>query len=182
MDSLRKALFEDPLAVYVLLGVAELVVVAVYYQQRTLRRIASVFVCPILAVGVFAIATLVVTDREQITAAMHEIAQDVQAGSFDKAAAYLDEDLTGHYGGKAEAAERGRKMLKAWKIRSVRFKKPHLEVDAPRADLRVTTAVELDTPAGLTRTAMAWEIAWIKRDQGWRIRNVSRPQQGLGMR
>ena len=182
MDNLREALFEDPRYVYGFLAVAELAVVALCYRQRTWRRIAAMLVCPILAVGVFAMEKLVVTDREQITAAMHEIARDVQAGSFDKAAAYLDEDLTGDYGGKAEAAEHGRKMLKAWKIRSVRFMKPRIEIDAPRADLRVTTVVELDTPAGPTRTAMAWDIAWTKRDQGWRIRNVSRPQQGLGMR
>lgn len=182
MDSLRQTFFEDPLTVYVFLAVAELAVVALCYRQPMRRRVAAMLVCPILAVGVFAMEKLVVTDREQITAAMHEIAQDIQAGSFEKAAAYLDEDLTGHYGDKAKAAEHGRRMLKAWKIRTVRFMKPRLEVDALRADLRVTTVVELDTPAGLTRTAMAWNIAWIKRDHGWRIHEVSRPRQGLDLR
>ena len=182
MESLRQAFFEDPLYVYVFLAVAELVVVALCYQQRTSRRIAAMLVCPVLAVVVFAVAALVVTDREQITAAMHEIAQDIQAGSFEKAAEYLDDELTGHYGDKAKAAEHGREMIKTWKIRSVRFLKPHLEIDAPRADLRVTTIVELDTPAGLTRLGMKWDIAWIKRDYGWRIREVSRPEQGVDLR
>ncbi len=182
MESVRHALFEDPLYVYVTLGFVELALAAVWHARRGRWRGAALLVPPVLAAGVFLVERLVVTDREQIHLAMREIASWVEAGDFEKAAPYLDEEFSGPYGPKAAAVRYGSEMIARFKITSLRWLDPALEIRGDRAALRVTSVLEFaGGPLGRGRSVLTWTMQWIKRAEGWRIHRVERPEPGLGL-
>lgn len=181
MESLRHALFEDPTYVYVSLGLAELALAAVWHSRRGARWLAALLVPIVLAAGVFVTERLVVTDREQIFAAMKEIADGIADRDFAAVAGWIDEDLTGYYAGKAQAVAAGRRAAERYDVRSVGYLNPRLAIDGGRARLRVTTVVSLRAAGDASRTVLTWDIRWVKREQGWRIREVGRPKLGADL-
>ena len=103
METIKTVLFEDPTSLYVLLGVVELVLLAMWIKRRTRAWAVRLAIPTAVAVAIFGLSALVVTDREYITRAMHEIAADCGAGSVEAAGKYLDAaaivDLPDPYGG-----------------------------------------------------------------------------------
>jgi len=179
MESLRRALFEDPLYVYVSLAFVELALVGIWHARRTGRRLAYLAVPVVLAVAVFAMERLVVTDREQILQAMQDIAGHIEAGSFDPVAEHIDEQLTGAYGDKGQVVQAGRRILTLYDIKSLRYLNPRVDVAGDQAVLRVTTVIVFQRQAAGGRTAMSWRLRWIKRSGGWRILEVDRARSGV---
>lgn len=181
MESIERALFEDPLYVYVSLAFVELALVGMWHARRSRGWLASLAVPVVLAVAVFATEKLVVTDREQIHRAMAEIADHVEAGSFERVAEYLDEDLAGAYGDKDQAVQAGRTALKVYRIQSLRYLNLRVEVDGHQASVRVTTVIEFQGRAAGGRDVLRWQLGWVKRPEGWRILEVARPERGIDL-
>jgi len=193
MDKITTALFEDPLYVYISLAIAELVVAAIWYERRTRRTAASLAAPLVLAGAVFALETLVVTDREEIIAALQLIAREAetdegQAMPMDAARRYLDEqvrvDLADGYGGRnltrQQAIGAGRSVARELAIRRVKLLKLTVEVDNGRAKAHFTTIITfVASELGQSRTSLIWDVHWLRRDAGWRIIRVEEPRTGL---
>ena len=193
MESLRQTFFEDPLYVYIGLAIVELAIAAVWHERRS-RRLAGLLAAPlVLAAGVFALEALVVTDREQLTAALKQIARAActsggNAPNVPTVAIHLDEkvrvDLPAEYGGmrltKEQAIAAGQTVAERFTIKSVKFTKIEIEVTNARAETRVVTILRFGgTEIGEQRTSLIWNIHWAKREGGWRILRVDTPSFGL---
>jgi len=193
MESLKTALFEAPLYIYLSLVVAEFVLAAIWYERRS-RRLAAWLAAPILLAGmVFGLEALVVTDREQITASLREIAEEVQAGDgsdlrLDTAQCCLDAnvrvDLGSGHGGmdltKSQALEAGRRVIREYGVTHVGFVNLHVDVEDSQAAAHFTTIVTFRSREfGETRTSLIWDVHWTRRDAGWRITRVEKPRRGL---
>jgi hypothetical protein len=190
MDLIRRNLFESPLYVYFALGIAELAIAAVWHERRS-RRLKLALLGPVAAAGVvFAVAWLVVTDRERIIAASEEIVRGVEAGSVEPIERYLDERFGGFFVSKEVAVAEARRAIERYAPRSVGLRDVEVTVDGRRADMTATTRVELaasdldgsPAPRGNDASALAfavsidWTLEWVKVRAGgrdvWRIRRA----------
>lgn len=193
MESIEIALFENPLYLYISLAIAELVLTAIWYERRTRRWAVSLAIPILLAAGIFALETLVVTDREQITTALKEIAAEMQnlprsPVKLPVTERHLDEtvrvDLGGGFGGmnmtRDQSLQAGRKILEQFDIESVKFLRLGVKIDGGQAHTHFNTVITFDTPQwDRQHTSLIWNIHWKKRDGCWRIVRIEKPQRGL---
>lgn len=188
MERLKTTFFEDPTVVYAILAFVELLLAAVWFSRRD-GRSALRLLYPLLAgLLVFAVARLVVTDREYLTAAMHEIAADCAAGRVDAAGRYLDAqaqvDLPPPYGGtnlnREQALAVGRKAIKALGVDDVRFTKLTVNVENDAAVVHAATLIRFrKAPGEGGNTSLIWDLEWVERPDGWRIVRVKSPRFGI---
>lgn len=179
---MKTLFFEDPFWLYGLLVLVEGVLLVIWRRQRTQRSALRLLVPPALAALIFAVATLVVTDRERITAAAHEIAKDVTAGQTTVLEKYLDKDfhmtLNGKPLGKAGTLERARKAMSKSRITKVEIKRLQIEVSGGTATLRMITAIRVEGGGFRGGVPLVWNLRWIKRGRSWRILESSQPRIG----
>jgi len=177
MDAIRGMLFENPLYVYILLGIAEAVLGYLYVQRRD-RRYRFALLAPVLLAGaVFLVEQLVVTDRERIIAASREIARDLEAGRLDALQRRLDDGFAGYYRSKDHALAEAQQAIERYALKVVQLRNFDVTVHEGAATMLVTTVVEAgrgDLPG--RRIPLNWTIRWVRRpaDDGnaWRIREA----------
>lgn len=175
MESLRRAFFEDPLYAYIALAFAELVLAAIWHETRNRKWLAALAGPVVLAVAVWAVATLVVTDREQILEATHRIAREAEAGSVAAAEEFLDDGYRGYGLNKAGVLGVGRGFLAAYRVQRVGFTRLEVTVNGDEAALHAGTIITIEGG----KAAVAWDVRWAKRPAGWRIVEVAPPQSKL---
>ena len=184
MDTVRTALFEEPLYVYLALAVAELVIAVLWHERRSMRLAAALIVPPALAGIVFAAATLVVTDREAILSAAGEIARDVAAGRSDAARKYLDDDFLAYYRGRrlgrSEAIEIARAERERYSIETIKLTNESVEVRDDVAEMRVTAVMNFGADIGGRRSVpVVFLLRWIRTPEGWLISEADDIHVGL---
>ena len=183
MEGCKSVLFEDPFWLYVLLAMVEAVLLAFWWKDRV-REKALRLLYPVGAgIVAYALAALVVTDREKIMKAVYEIGRDVAAGRTVALAKYLDEEFRGNYEGEEIDRKKtlglARRRIKAHGVTEVAFKKVVVEVKGTRATLRMLTLIKLQMFGRLDRLPLQWEMEWIKRGKRWTIYRGVRPRVSL---
>jgi len=175
METLKVTFFEDPLVVYIILGA---VAVGLTVRWRTAARsgrwlATGLLILAILAGGIFAMETLVVTDREQIRLALKDIAESVPAGRIEHAMTYLDEKYFGWGKFKPGAVLAAKVALARYDIQKVSlFGDPAIEIDGKLAKCKVGAMITYKVKGEPARHPMAWRVKWIKRPEGWRIQQA----------
>ena len=193
MESLKTALFEDPLYLYLVLAVAELALVFLWQAGKTRRRAAAMAIPVVLAGAVFVAEAVVVTDREQLTAALREIALDARArgnaaSDFQVLATYLDESVQvdlGSHGGKnldrKRLLEAGRAAAKRFNVRRVELVRPDVQTDGQQATVSFGTIVfYAHKDFGEGRASIRWRLYWARRQGAWRIVRIGPPEFDAG--
>ena len=177
MDSLSQLFFEDPLYVYITLAFAELVLLAIWHETRSRRWLIALAGPPVLAGIVLLVATAVVTDREQIIQAAHTIARDAEAGDVAAAQTYLDDRYSGLGVNKPGVVAIARAFLTKYQVTHVGFTRLTVEVYRDgRATMHAATIIAFGSEG---KTAIVWDVQWVKRPAGWRILEVAEPQNKL---
>ncbi len=179
---MKELFFEDPFWLYGLLVMVEGVGLVIWRRQRTRESALRLLVPPALAALIFAVATLVVTDRERITKAVNEIAQDVSVGRTAALEKYLDDDfhmtVHGETLDKAKTLQRARKVAGKHRITKVKIKRLLVEVSGETATLRMITAVRVEGGGFRGGVPLVWNLRWIKRGKQWRILESTQPRIG----
>ena len=174
METLKRLLFETPLAVYVILAVAEAAVAAIWYGRRTRRWTLALLVAPVLGLTVGLTAYFVETDMEQINSAMDAIARSVESGDLNAAVEYLDESCLAPTAGgrsinKDEIILAGRMALQRRPVRRFHTIGPVTRITGEKATTEMEVRVILESSEyGKT----AWRLEWAKLKAGWRIVRV----------
>lgn len=176
MESIKHILFEAPAWGMVILAMAEVVLFAVWLRRRTRRCALALLIPPILAAGLFGLATLVVTDREQIQQALQKIADDFQANRLDATALYLDENYEGFGGDKESLLALAQVTRGKHGIESIKVTRANIHVHGRRANADITTTVKLNNDLGGGAYGFAWKIDWVRREPGWRIQHIDEPE------
>lgn len=170
VDTITTALFEDPIWLYVALGVIEAALVALW-RGRPGRRVTIGLLVPLVLAGaVFFVSRAVVTDRERITAAARAIIQDIRRGNTDVLAEYLDDEYRGFCGTKPRAVETCRLAIGRYGLRAVTVKQMEVQLVGLTAQMQMTTLiVPSKRHAGSRLVRLKWYVRWANRPQGWRI-------------
>lgn len=180
---MKSLLFEDPFWLYGFLLLAGIVLVVRWYRTRERRHALWVLAPAGLGVLVFALATLVVTDREKIQAATREIVSHVQGRRAEAIAPYLDQEFRATFQGRgmdpAQAMAQLREALARGGVGEVVIKESEVEVKGPEAHQRLFTLIELRGGLGQGRLPVHWQIHWVRSGGRWRIYEVAEPRIGL---
>ncbi len=174
MSTIEETFFEDPLYVYIALGLLELVFLSGWHYTRsgTWGRLA---VIPILLAGAtFAVSRMVVTERERIIIAAEEIADDLTTGRTEAVEKYLHENFTSRrWPDRARALSAARRAIEDYGVSRVKVFRIKVEVSDGRAKSAAGTVIEYDTRFGAGKSALDWRINWIRTDSGWKILEVT---------
>lgn len=174
---MKELLFENPLPLYVALGVAELVIVGLWYRARTRRLAVALAVPVVLAFVLAATAALVETDREKLQRVLVAIAAHVEKGDFDSVRPHLAEDFHGEYLSRDAALEAGRNAWREFGVRktSISGVRVHMDESLPKAEFR--THIGYNFPGlGQGTQAIDWTVYWGRRDGQWKIVRVEKPR------
>ena len=172
MDQLKELLFERPATIYIVLGAAEVVVLAVWARRRTRRCGWVALAAPVLAVVVGLIAHYVQTDGEKIAAILDAAISNIKAGKVDAAAECLDSefvaaDFRSGLSSKGPYVEWARRILKRWPVHRVVVRRCETEVSGDSAVTELKATVICKSGEGLKDAV--WELTWIRRREGWRV-------------
>lgn len=174
METLKRLLFETPLAIYIILVVAEAAVAAIWHGRRTRKWALALLVAPVLGLAVGLTSYLVETDLEQINSAMSDIARSAESGDLDAAVEYLDEScLAPTTDGKTISKNgiilAGRMALRRRPVERLHTVGPVTTITGDKAITEVKVRIVLESGEGVDT---AWRLEWSKCDAGWRIVRV----------
>lgn len=173
-----KELFcEDPLAVYVVLSVAAVVLAGLWLTRREGKYLKLLLVPIVLAGGTALLDHFVETDREALERAAREIAADFQAGSIDVGLGYLAPSYTGFGGDRDAVVAMARSRLERMDIRKVNLTNFEIHTAGKRAEMKVTSTLHVEGDQPGMYPPLRWHVQWEKLPEGWRIVHVAPPQQ-----
>jgi hypothetical protein len=174
MESLQTALFEDPTGIYISLAIVAAVGLVGYKSWGTFKSLCPTLMALSAGGMVFAISTLVVTDREKILAASDAIALAINSNDMAGLELFLDEQFIGPpvCETRTQAMQLIARTIKEHKITSVKFNVLELNPRDDLASMLLGTDIASDN---FPLVRLHWRIVWAKRSIGWRIYKVIGP-------
>jgi len=174
METIQTALYEDPLVIYIGLGCIGALGLICFGFKRTFKSARPLFLAILAAAAVFAISTLVVTEREQIVAVCDQIALAINDDRPGDVEPFIDETFIGLGKkmpiSKKAAAGHIASQIKSYQITGVKYKILKLDILEGAADMQVRT----DFVSGkLPIRRLEWDVTWIKRSDKWLIQKVN---------
>lgn len=177
METIREMLFENPWPIYVVLALTEFVLAGLWWSRRD-KKILQWMIAPlVLAVAVFVLERIVVTDREQITINTNEIGRLIQSGQVEGLKTYLDEnirvklaDMGSDTANRDQVIQMGKAVLTQNPVAKISFLGLKVEPSGSLAEESVTTII--DFAGGELKDqkrAVKWIVRWGKKDGRWLI-------------
>jgi len=167
MEGLKHVCFEQPLLLYVLAALAELITVAIWYSTRARWTRLMLLVWPLAGVGLGLLAWAVETDREKVQHCWERIAAAIDALDAPGALANVAEDFRSaalDKRGLAVLADFSAKALKPGEVTIASFT---IEEVGPQS-AKTKVLVIYHSPQGPFRTD--WEVSFApQRDGLWRV-------------
>lgn len=180
---MKALLFEDPFWLYGILAMMEAVLAWLWWRGRERAQALRLLVPLGLGVLVFAVSTLVVTDREKIQRATKELVSHVQERRVAEVEAYLDEEFRATFQGRGldrkEALAKLAHLLSQGRVGAVEIKQNEVEVNGPEATQRLSTVIELRGGFGQGRLPVHFLLRWVKTGKTWRIFEIAEPSIGI---
>ncbi len=175
MESLKSALFENPLYIYILLGVTELVLLIIWRMKRTRRAGVHAAIPIILTAAVFLTSWLVVTDREQIMGISAEIAHALQLRDVQTVRKHISADFAGPYLNSNLDADltTATSKLDQMGVKEIKLKCLSLDITDHKAIMHIKTwfhNAKMPIPI-----VVEWDVQW-RKGQSWKICTLSEPQ------
>ncbi len=177
VETVRHILLEDPTWLYVGLSILLLVQLVLWRKSRSRRGLVALAVPVVLALAVFAVSSLVQTDRERIAGNVEQIVEAVNAGQLETIPPYFDEQFEADLQwGKtpAEMIATGRRLLRSARVEEVRITR--LEIDVAGNFAESAVSLLLRTGRGTFPTTL--QVRWVKIDDAWKIRWVQPADRG----
>ncbi len=178
METLKTTFFENPWPVYAALAFAEFVLLLVWRSRRTKKSVIRLLYPLAAAVVVFAIATLVVTMREELFSTLKQLKQDASALDIDGVAGYFDEDFRlvsrGRKVDRSVAADRCKSAIKRYGVSEVDFLDTQVETTGPAGTVELITQIINDK--NQTIPPMKWTFHWRYGPDGWKVIRIDQPE------
>ena len=168
---MQRILFESPVTVYLMAGLAELITAAVWQRTRARRARVMLIVWPALAVGVGILAAAVTTDREKVEATWQRLTKAVNSGDAQGVMACIAEDFSADGMGKDELGEQVERAAQVLRPDEIQFLGHRIErLDDRSAEITITAIYRGVRGAGRTRWSITFGPA---ADGAWRTTGAS---------
>jgi len=172
MSDLKAILFEDPLPLQLLCGLAAIVGAILWRRRRTFRTLLIV-VCPlVLIVALTLLAAAVTTETERLSATLDRFIAAVREGDLTAAADLIDDTYSDGVYTKAEAVakiDQTRRTIGLTDLQIASVEKNVGDTDAVvafRAIIRATHSMAM-----YESFPTRWRLWWVRRPAGWRVRS-----------
>ena len=177
MSGLRWHLFENPVYIYVGLGIVETALGAAWYSRRSRRAALALLPAPVLALAVALTAAWVQTDQEKIAAAMKATAAGLEQRDLSAAEVYVDRECLSPGRGerlidKRELIQIARRAIDQYSVRGIHVYGVETEVAGANATTHLQTRITFGGGFGGRGFRMGWRLQWARRAAGWRIVRV----------
>ncbi len=181
METLKTIFFENPWQVYVFLGIAELFLLFFWRSRRTGKAVIRLLY-PLAAAGVvFAVATLVVTVREELIMTLNDLEQHASALDIDAVAEYFDDDFRlssrGRRVDRTMAVIVCKRAIKRYRVSEVEFLNTRIETNGSTGTAELITQIISDSNEATP--AMKWTFHWRYGPDGWKVILVDQPELAL---
>jgi len=174
MQWFEKTFFEDPFYVYVVLALAGVVCLGMWRARRQFQWLAAIAVLGLLAAGAHLLDRAVMTDREQIRAALDAMADAATRRDAAALTDHLDDSYRGWGLRKAAVRVAAEVALRRYSIRAVKHTAaPQIKVTGDRADSRVYIVIHHGGEGSLGRYPMGWQVEWIRRGDRWKVQHAT---------
>lgn len=177
---MKSLFFEDPFWLYALLLMAEGVLVTLWRRRGDRKSALRLLIPPAMAALIFALATLVVTDRERIKEATQKLVAGLNAGRTTELASRLASDFRGTFRGmkplkRGETLERVQKALRQHGVAKITIKSLKVKVRGDQATVHLVTMIELRGKMFRGKIPARWTLQWVKQGKRWLIRDARGP-------
>jgi hypothetical protein len=180
MTFLNALLFESRVAFYVFAALAMGTAYAVWLRTEPARRRwifpAAIGGC----IGLFALQTLVTTERERLALTIDETVAAVQARDLAGVMAKVANNFESDGMDRAAFEQYVRSAFQRTEISDTRISGVDVEIDGDEGRTTFTAAATVRLETGVQRLGSQWEVSWVRGADGWKMVRV-RPQSVAGM-
>ena len=177
---MKSLFFEDPFWLYALALLAEVVLVIQWRRRGDRQSALRLLIPPAAAALIFALATLVVTDRERLQEATRKIVKTLNAGQTSELASRLTSDFKGTFRGqppftREQAVGQIKTAFQLNGVPKITIESLKIEVTGKVATARILTLIELHGRLFHGRFPARWTLEWVKEGGRWLIRDARGP-------
>lgn len=162
MDTIVRVFFERPWPIFVAAGVVEIAFLVFWWMRRT-RAAAWALLGPVaVALLVWLLSVVVVTDRERIERNLDTILRAIEAGDAATVGRYIHPDYADSTGADASMVRATvETLLGRADVRNCQVTSREITVDGDSAGSRVAVLVEADVFDVVGRPMpMTWQLTW----------------------
>jgi len=171
--------FERPILLIPVLAAVQLVLVAVWSRRRTVRARKAVWIGFVLFPLLIVMQALVVTDRERLIAACHELAYAYRDGDLIAMRRLVSETFESdprrgqEPWSKDDLLDWLEHELTVYRVEEPRLRQFQTEVNGDEAVVRFAASCRVVSPDQLiNRVVSNWELEFGRRDGQWLLENV----------
>lgn len=170
-------LFEDPLYLLILLAGGEFYLYSLWHKEGTFtfKDLRKLLILPLIALGIWIMSTVVVTEKEEILNIMAEFSEKIERGPMPLLEKYLHADYSGHslnqsFATKSEAMSfvkkhQDNKLI----INGIRFQKKKFTIKGKKATLQTKMVLYITTQRGDGPFPLNISLVFQKTVEGWKI-------------
>ncbi len=181
METIKTIFFENPWPVYVFLGLVELVLFLLWRSRRTVKSAIRLLYPLAAAAVVFAVATLVVTVREELIWTLKDLEQHASALDIDAVAEYFDDDFRlssrGRRVNRTMAVIACKQAIKRYRVSQVEFLDTQVETKGSAGTAEIIT--QIISNKNETVPPMKWTFHWRYGPDGWKVILVDQPELAI---
>ncbi len=183
METFKTIFFENPWPVYVVLGLAELVLLFLWRSRRTSKSAIRLLYPLAAASAVFAVATLVVTLREELVLTLKQLKQDASALDVEAVAVHFGEDFRlasrGRRVDRTQAVIVCKRAIQKYGVSQVDFLDTRVETDGPVGKVELITQIWIKSDFTEKAPTMKWTFHWRHGPDGWKVIRIDQPELAL---
>lgn len=180
MSYLTAFLFESRTAFWIFSAIALGAAYAIWLRTEGARR-RRVFPIAIAAcAGLFALQTLVTTERERLAQAIDEAVAAVQARDLAGVMTRISDAFASDGMDRAAFEQYVRSAFQRTEISDTRISGDTIELDGDEATTSFTATATVRIEMGVQRVGSQWEVKWVRDPGGWKITAI-RPVSVAGM-
>ncbi len=183
MLHLKHILLEDPCELAAVALVAHLALLFIWRRAESPAVRRWLLLGPAVALALFAVQALIVTDREEIQALLERSARAIERGRLAEIADAIDEEFVGNSLDKAGLLKAAQSMLGRYAIENARLDQFEIQVENSRArtSFRARCRVVSDVVM-IPEYHSRWYIELVRRSDGFKIIRIPeyRLQDGRG--
>ena len=132
---------------------------------------------------IFAVATLVVTQREELILTLKQLKQDASTLDIDAVAVHFGEDFRlasrGRKVDRSQAVKACKRAIQKYGVSGVDFLDTRVETNSSTGRVELITQIWIKSDFAGRAPIMKWTLHWRHGPDGWKVIRIDQPELAL---